>query len=54
MNPALNISIPSQPLATHCFQLSNMFSPNRYAPPPSFSPCYESTVSECIVSNPLT
>ncbi|XP_043979270.1 RNA-binding protein 39-like isoform X2 [Gambusia affinis] len=25
--PALNL--PSQPLATHCFQLSNMFNPNR-------------------------
>ncbi|MEQ2173610.1 hypothetical protein GOODEAATRI_033841 [Goodea atripinnis] len=24
--PALNL--PSQPLATHCFQLSNMFNPN--------------------------
>ncbi|XP_061730466.1 RNA-binding protein 39-like isoform X1 [Nerophis ophidion] len=35
MNPALNLnmnppalSLPSQPLATHCFQLSNMFNPN--------------------------
>ncbi|XP_068171851.1 RNA-binding protein 39-like [Antennarius striatus] len=35
MNPALNVnmnppamSLPSQPLATHCFQLSNMFNPN--------------------------
>lgn len=38
MNPALNMSmnsaalnLPSQPLATHCFQLSNMFNPIRYA-----------------------
>lgn len=34
MNPALSLpptpmNLPSQPLATHCFQLSNMFSPNR-------------------------
>ncbi|XP_045931373.1 RNA-binding protein 39-like isoform X5 [Micropterus dolomieu] len=34
MNPTLNmnsaaLNLPSQPLATHCFQLSNMFSPNR-------------------------
>uniref|UniRef100_A0A3Q3WY11 RRM domain-containing protein n=1 Tax=Mola mola TaxID=94237 RepID=A0A3Q3WY11_MOLML len=34
MNPALNmnsgaLNLPSQPLATHCFQLSNMFSPSR-------------------------
>uniref|UniRef100_A0A7N8YFG4 RNA binding motif protein 39a n=1 Tax=Mastacembelus armatus TaxID=205130 RepID=A0A7N8YFG4_9TELE len=34
MNPALNmnmnsaLNLPSQPLATHCFQLSNMFHPN--------------------------
>ncbi|XP_044074220.1 RNA-binding protein 39-like isoform X5 [Siniperca chuatsi] len=35
MNPALNMSmnstaltLPSQPLATHCFQLSNMFNPS--------------------------
>ncbi|XP_061899249.1 RNA-binding protein 39-like isoform X1 [Entelurus aequoreus] len=35
MNPGLNLnmnppalSLPSQPLATHCFQLSNMFNPN--------------------------
>ncbi|XP_026205564.1 RNA-binding protein 39-like isoform X3 [Anabas testudineus] len=39
MNPALNMSmnsaalnLPSQPLATHCFQLSNMFSPNSEEP----------------------
>nr|XP_057911124.1 RNA-binding protein 39-like isoform X2 [Doryrhamphus excisus] len=35
MNPSLNLNmnppalnLPSQPLATHCFQLSNMFNPN--------------------------
>ncbi|KAM4583317.1 RNA-binding protein 39-like [Fundulus diaphanus] len=33
MNPPLNmntpaLNLPSQPLATHCFQLSNMFNPN--------------------------
>ncbi|XP_038157720.1 RNA-binding protein 39-like [Cyprinodon tularosa] len=35
MNPTLNmnmntpaLNLPSQPLATHCFQLSNMFNPN--------------------------
>ncbi|XP_072237493.1 RNA-binding protein 39-like [Leuresthes tenuis] len=33
MNPGLNMNsgamnLPSQPLATHCFQLSNMFNPN--------------------------
>lgn len=32
MNPVLNMNIPSQPLATHCFQLSNMFSPNSELP----------------------
>lgn len=30
MNPVINMNIPAQPLATHCFQLSNMFSPSRY------------------------
>uniref|UniRef100_A0A3B4FVJ5 RNA-binding protein 39-like n=1 Tax=Pundamilia nyererei TaxID=303518 RepID=A0A3B4FVJ5_9CICH len=36
MNPTLNmnmnspaLNLPSQPLATHCFQLSNMFNPSR-------------------------
>ena len=34
MNPVMNMNIPSQPLATHCFQLANMFSPNRYTHTP--------------------
>ncbi|XP_041804931.1 RNA-binding protein 39a isoform X2 [Chelmon rostratus] len=41
MNPAMNLNmnmnsaalnLPSQPLATHCFQLSNMFNPNSEEP----------------------
>uniref|UniRef100_H3CI21 RNA binding motif protein 39a n=1 Tax=Tetraodon nigroviridis TaxID=99883 RepID=H3CI21_TETNG len=47
MNPGLNMSIPSQPLATHCFQLSNMFSPNSELPPGWELDIQHNVIEEC-------
>ncbi|KAM9859200.1 RNA-binding protein 39-like isoform 6-T6 [Aulostomus maculatus] len=54
MNPALNINmnsaplnLPSQPLATHCFQLSNMFNPNREELPGWEMDIMHDVIEEC-------
>ncbi|XP_016892415.1 RNA-binding protein 39-like isoform X2 [Cynoglossus semilaevis] len=51
MNPALNMNtamnLPSQPLATHCFQLSNMFSPNSDLPPGWEVDIQHDVIEEC-------
>ncbi|KAK2861567.1 hypothetical protein Q5P01_001100 [Channa striata] len=58
MNPAINsalnmsmnssaLNLPSQPLATHCFQLSNMFSPNSEEPPGWELDIQHEVIEEC-------
>ncbi|XP_018543173.1 RNA-binding protein 39 [Lates calcarifer] len=54
MNPALNINmnsaalnLPSQPLATHCFQLSNMFNPNSEETPGWEVDIQHDVIEEC-------
>ncbi|XP_028432534.1 RNA-binding protein 39-like isoform X1 [Perca flavescens] len=52
MNPGLNMNsgamnLPSQPLATHCFQLSNMFHPNSEKPPGWEMDIQHDVIEEC-------
>ncbi|KAG7226625.1 hypothetical protein INR49_001795 [Caranx melampygus] len=54
MNPALNmnmnsaaLNLPSQPLATHCFQLSNMFNPNSEEAPGWDIDIQHDVIEEC-------
>ncbi|XP_041638491.1 RNA-binding protein 39-like [Cheilinus undulatus] len=54
MNPALNmnmnnaaLNLPSQPLATHCFQLSNMFNPNSEEVPGWEADIQHDVIEEC-------
>ncbi|XP_074528489.1 RNA-binding protein 39-like isoform X2 [Halichoeres trimaculatus] len=54
MNPALNMNmnpapmnLPSQPLATHCFQLSNMFNPNSEEGPGWETDIQHDVIEEC-------
>ncbi|XP_039971528.1 RNA-binding protein 39-like isoform X3 [Xiphias gladius] len=54
MNPALNmnmnsaaLNLPSQPLATHCFQLSNMFNPNSEEAPGWEMDIQHDVIEEC-------
>ncbi|XP_036958191.1 RNA-binding protein 39-like isoform X1 [Acanthopagrus latus] len=54
MNPALNmnmnsaaLTLPSQPLATHCFQLANMFNPNSEEPPGWEVDIQHDVIEEC-------
>uniref|UniRef100_A0A8P4K3R7 RRM domain-containing protein n=1 Tax=Dicentrarchus labrax TaxID=13489 RepID=A0A8P4K3R7_DICLA len=52
LNPALNmnsaaLNIPSQPLATHCFQLSNMFNPNSEEVPGWEMDIQHDVIEEC-------
>ncbi|XP_041835924.1 RNA-binding protein 39-like [Melanotaenia boesemani] len=54
MNPALNVNmssgalnLPSQPLATHCFQLSNMFNPNSEDAPGWEMDIQHDVIEEC-------
>ncbi|XP_044074202.1 RNA-binding protein 39-like isoform X3 [Siniperca chuatsi] len=54
MNPALNMSmnstaltLPSQPLATHCFQLSNMFNPSSEEAPGWEMEIQHDVIEEC-------
>ncbi|XP_030277482.1 RNA-binding protein 39-like isoform X2 [Sparus aurata] len=54
MNPALNmnmnsaaLTLPSQPLATHCFQLANMFNPNSEEPPGWEMDIQHDVIEEC-------
>uniref|UniRef100_UPI0037E91296 RNA-binding protein 39-like isoform X2 n=1 Tax=Semicossyphus pulcher TaxID=241346 RepID=UPI0037E91296 len=54
MNPALNmnmnstpLNLPSQPLATHCFQLSNMFNPNSEEAPGWETDIQHDVIEEC-------
>uniref|UniRef100_A0A669BT30 RNA binding motif protein 39a n=1 Tax=Oreochromis niloticus TaxID=8128 RepID=A0A669BT30_ORENI len=54
MNPALNmnmnspaLNLPSQPLATHCFQLSNMFNPSSEEAPGWELDIQHDVIEEC-------
>ncbi|KAM4613677.1 RNA-binding protein 39a isoform 4-T4 [Polymixia lowei] len=54
MNPALNMNmnsaamnLPSQPLATHCFQLANMFNPNNEEAPGWDVDIQHDVIEEC-------
>ncbi|XP_071351417.1 RNA-binding protein 39-like isoform X2 [Trachinotus anak] len=54
MNPALNmnmnsaaLNLPVQPLATHCFQLSNMFNPNSEEAPGWEMDIQHDVIEEC-------
>ncbi|XP_070814571.1 RNA-binding protein 39-like isoform X4 [Chaetodon trifascialis] len=56
MNPAMNLNmnmnsaalnLPSQPLATHCFQLSNMFNANSEEPPGWEVDIQHDVIEEC-------
>ncbi|XP_037632534.1 LOW QUALITY PROTEIN: RNA-binding protein 39-like [Sebastes umbrosus] len=52
MNPSLNMNsaaqcLPSQPLATHCFQLSNMFNPNSEVVPGWEMDIQHDVIEEC-------
>ncbi|KAM6946540.1 RNA-binding protein 39-like isoform 1-T1 [Lycodopsis pacificus] len=52
MNPSRNMnsapmSLPSQPLATHCFQLSNMFNPNSEEAPGWEMDIQHDVIEEC-------
>ncbi|CAN9512230.1 unnamed protein product [Ophioblennius macclurei] len=52
MNPSINmnstpLNLPSQPLATHCFQLSNMFIPHSEEPPGWEFDIQHDVIDEC-------
>lgn len=47
MTPMTPMTLPSQPLATHCFQLSNMFSPSNEAPPGWEQDILHDVIEEC-------
>uniref|UniRef100_A0A9J7X0M4 RNA binding motif protein 39a n=1 Tax=Cyprinus carpio carpio TaxID=630221 RepID=A0A9J7X0M4_CYPCA len=47
MNPGLTLNLPSQPIATHCFQLSNMFNPNSENDPGWEVEIQDDVIEEC-------